>query len=50
MSLTRPDDSHSGLSVIAGRNGAGKTTLLRAIALALAGPFVARSLVASFDD
>lgn len=34
--------------VLAGRNGTGKTTLLRAIALAIAGPDVARRLVDSF--
>lgn len=34
--------------VLAGRNGSGKTTLLRALALSLAGPAVARSLVPDF--
>ncbi|WP_228771502.1 AAA family ATPase [Actinokineospora iranica] len=47
--LTRPDQSHAGWTVIAGRNGSGKTSLLRAIALAVSGPGVARSLVADFD-
>ena len=37
-----------GWTVIAGRNGSGKTSLLRAIALAVAGPDVARSLVPDF--
>ncbi|MEV6715018.1 AAA family ATPase [Lentzea sp. NPDC051208] len=35
--LTRPDGSHAGWTVIAGRNGSGKSTLLQAIALALGG-------------
>lgn len=38
----------AGLTVLAGKNGSGKTTILRAIALALCGPSVARSLVPSF--
>jgi energy-coupling factor transporter ATP-binding protein EcfA2 len=50
LRLTRPDGSHAGWTVLAGRNGSGKTTLLRALALAMAGPSVARSLVPSFDD
>ncbi|MFF4291879.1 AAA family ATPase, partial [Streptomyces sp. NPDC001633] len=33
-----------------GRNGSGKTTLLRAMALALTGPAVARSLVPQFEN
>lgn len=49
LRLTRPDGSHAGWTVLAGRNGSGKTTLLRAMALAMAGPFVARSLVPAFD-
>ncbi|MEU8266612.1 AAA family ATPase [Sphaerisporangium sp. NPDC049002] len=49
LRLTRPDGSHAGWTVLAGRNGSGKTTLLRALALALAGPSVARSLVPAFD-
>jgi hypothetical protein len=36
--------------VLAGRNGSGKTTLLRALALSLAGPAVARTLVPDFGD
>ncbi|WP_432059659.1 AAA family ATPase [Streptomyces sp. S1] len=50
LSLTRPDGSHAGWTVLAGRNGSGKTTLLRAIALALSGPIVARSLVPGFEN
>jgi hypothetical protein len=42
LTLTRPDGTHAGWTVLAGRNGSGKSTLLRAIALALVGP--ARSL------
>jgi energy-coupling factor transporter ATP-binding protein EcfA2 len=34
LMLTRPDGSHAGWTVLAGRNGSGKTTLLRAMALA----------------
>ncbi|MEU7989394.1 AAA family ATPase [Streptosporangium canum] len=49
LRLTRPDGSHAGWTVLAGRNGSGKTTLLRALALAMAGPSTARSLVPSFD-
>lgn len=48
LDLTRPDGSLAGWTVIAGRNGSGKTSLLRAVALALAGPDVARNLVADF--
>ncbi|MEU7916203.1 AAA family ATPase [Microbispora bryophytorum] len=49
LRLTRPDGSHAGWTVLAGRNGSGKTTLLRAMALAMAGPSVARSLIPAFD-
>ncbi|WP_326829222.1 AAA family ATPase [Streptosporangium sp. NBC_01810] len=49
LRLTRPDGSHAGWTVLAGRNGSGKTTLLRALALAMAGPSAARSLVPTFD-
>ncbi|MGW7169762.1 AAA family ATPase [Streptomyces sp. NPDC054884] len=48
--LTRPDGSHAGWTVLAGRNGSGKTTLLRAMALALSGPAVARGLVPGFEN
>jgi energy-coupling factor transporter ATP-binding protein EcfA2 len=50
LRLTRPDGSHAGWTVMAGRNGSGKTTLLRAIALAMAGPTVAHSVVSDFAD
>ncbi|QNE77196.1 AAA family ATPase [Streptomyces finlayi] len=50
LTLTRPDGSHAGWTVLAGRNGAGKTTLLRALALSLSGPVAARGLVQSFDN
>ncbi|TKK83889.1 AAA family ATPase [Herbidospora galbida] len=49
LRLTRPDGSHAGWTVLAGRNGSGKTTILRAIALALAGPDVALSLTLDFE-
>jgi hypothetical protein len=48
LTLTRPDGSHAGWTVLAGRNGSGKTSLLRAIALAASGDFVAVSLVPDF--
>jgi hypothetical protein len=48
LDLTRPDGSLAGWTVLAGRNGSGKTTLLRAVALAIAGPGVARNLVSDF--
>ena len=38
LTLTRPDGSHAGWTVLAGRNGSGKTTLLRAVAIALSPP------------
>ncbi|WP_258947018.1 AAA family ATPase [Lentzea californiensis] len=38
LTLTRPDGSHAGWTVVAGRNGSGKSTLLQAIALTLGGP------------
>lgn len=50
LDLRRPDGSHAGWTVIAGRNGSGKTSLLRGAALALGGPAVARNLVADFDN
>lgn len=50
LTLTRPDGSHAGWTVLAGRNGAGKTTLLRALALALSGPVAARGLVQGFEN
>ncbi|GAA1012982.1 ATP-binding protein [Acrocarpospora pleiomorpha] len=50
LDLTRPDGSYAGWTVIAGRNGSGKTALLRAIALAVSGPYVARTLVSDFEN
>ncbi|MFE2145157.1 AAA family ATPase [Streptomyces sp. NPDC059456] len=47
LALPQPGDGGS-WTVIAGRNGSGKSTLLRALALALAGPRVARSLTQNF--
>lgn len=38
LDLSRPDGSHAGWTVLAGRNGSGKSTLLRSIALAVAAP------------
>ncbi len=38
-----------GWTVIAGRNGSGKSTLLRSLAVAMRGPYVARSLVPDFS-
>ncbi|MBG0816067.1 AAA family ATPase [Planomonospora sp. ID82291] len=49
LKLTRPDGSHAGWTVLAGRNGSGKTTLLRALALVMAGPSTARGLVPDFE-
>ncbi|WP_309889807.1 AAA family ATPase [Archangium sp.] len=48
LDLRRPDGRYAGWTVLAGRNGSGKSTLLKAVALALAGPFVARVLQQSF--
>lgn len=50
LTLTRPDGSHAGWTVLAGRNGSGKTSLLRAIALAVGGPDVALKLVQDFRN
>ncbi|NYI07801.1 AAA family ATPase [Allostreptomyces psammosilenae] len=44
LTLTRPDGTHAGWTVLAGRNGSGKTTLLKSLALALAGPDTAAAL------
>lgn len=49
IDFTRPDGTLYGWTVIAGRNGAGKTTFVRALALAVAGPRIGRSLVESFS-
>ncbi|KMS72118.1 ATPase AAA [Streptomyces viridochromogenes] len=48
LTLPQPGDDGS-WTVIAGRNGSGKSTLLRALALALAGPQVARALARDFS-
>jgi hypothetical protein len=45
LDFTRPDGTHAGWTVLAGRNGSGKTTMLRAMALTVAGPEVARNLM-----
>ena len=47
LPLPTPPDGGS-WTVIAGRNGSGKSTFLRALALCLAGPHVARTLVPDF--
>jgi len=49
IDLQRPDGSYAGLTVLAGRNGSGKSTLLRAIALAVAGLRMDRSLQKSYS-
>ncbi|MFJ9636568.1 AAA family ATPase [Streptomyces sp. NPDC101178] len=46
--LPQPGDGGS-WTVVAGRNGSGKSTFLRALALALAGPRVARTLTQNFS-
>jgi hypothetical protein len=48
LDLSRPDGSHAGWTVLAGRNGSGKSTLLKAVALVAAGPFLAKALQQSF--
>ncbi|MFJ5305695.1 AAA family ATPase [Streptomyces sp. NPDC088350] len=48
LPLPVPRDGGS-WTVLAGRNGSGKSTLLRALALAIAGPQVARTLVQDFS-
>ncbi|MET7639553.1 AAA family ATPase [Streptomyces sp. NPDC005438] len=49
LALPQPEDGGS-WTVIAGRNGSGKSTVLRALALALAGPHVARTLSQDFSS
>nr|MDQ2695876.1 AAA family ATPase [Pseudomonadota bacterium] len=44
FTLTRPDGSHAGWTVITGDNASGKTALLKTVALALVGPDIARAL------
>ncbi|PIM71041.1 AAA family ATPase [Streptomyces sp. JV178] len=48
--LPLPAKDGGSWTVIAGRNGSGKSTLLRALALAIAGPQVARTLVQDFSS
>lgn len=48
LQLPIPQDGGS-WTVLAGRNGSGKSTFLRALALAVAGPQVARTLVQDFS-
>jgi hypothetical protein len=48
LDLDRGGGKYAGWTVIAGRNGTGKSTLLKAIALAVAGPWVAGKLERSF--
>lgn len=48
LPLPAPQDGGS-WTVLAGRNGSGKSTLLRTLALAIAGPQVARTLVQDFS-
>ncbi|HTI20509.1 MAG TPA: AAA family ATPase [Kutzneria sp.] len=50
LTLTRPDGTYAGWTVVAGRNGSGKTTLLRAMAVALGGEAMAYSLGLGFDN
>jgi len=45
LELTRPDGSHAGWTVLAGRNSSGKTSLLQAVAVALLTPAQAYGLV-----
>ena len=45
LRLTRPDGSHAGWTVLAGRNSSGKTSLLQAVAAALLTPAQAYGLV-----
>lgn len=47
--LTRSDGTYAGWTVFTGDNGSGKSTLLKAIAIALTGPEVARSLQPSLE-
>ncbi|TCJ99556.1 AAA family ATPase [Nocardia alba] len=50
LSFIQPDGSVPKWIVVAGRNGSGKSTFLQAIALAIAGPSVARLLAETFQD
>src|SRR4051794_19697581 len=50
LDFRRADGSLARWIVVAGRNGAGKTTFLQALALAVAGPSVAKSLRETYTD
>ncbi|HUQ57103.1 AAA family ATPase [Lentzea sp.] len=50
LTLTRPDGSHAGWTVVAGRNGSGKSTLLQAIALTLGGSHAALVVMPDFEN
>lgn len=50
LKFTRPDGSHAGWTVIAGRNGAGKSTVLQAIALALGGAPTVFEVMPEFEN
>ncbi|HCT80228.1 MAG TPA: AAA family ATPase [Micromonosporaceae bacterium] len=47
LDLARPSGDQSGWTVVTGPNGSGRTTLLQAIALAIAGPALAPTLLPS---
>lgn len=48
LDLSRPNNKYAGLTVFTGDNGSGKSTLLKAIAIALTGREVSRSLQSDF--
>lgn len=50
LTLTRPDGTHAGWTVIAGRNGSGKTSLLRAMAISVSSVFTAPVLMPDLRD
>ncbi|MFB8205530.1 AAA family ATPase [Kitasatospora purpeofusca] len=50
LDFTRPDGTHAGWTVLAGRNGSGKTTLLRAIVLGLTGEVRAHGLEPELEE
>lgn len=50
LDLSRSDGSVPKWIVVAGRNGAGKSTFLQAIALAIAGPSIARTVRQTYSD
>ncbi|SDL19592.1 Predicted ATP-binding protein involved in virulence [Lentzea albidocapillata subsp. violacea] len=50
LTLTRPDGSHAGWTVIAGRNGSGKSTLLQTIALTLGGPRAVFAVMPDYEN